>query len=242
LISSASGGTVSVWDRNSKRELQRLTLDHGRWHTERAVLSRDGSYAISMEEYCTVGLWDIAVEHRIAEIADCTGGLPVGFSPDSSTAFFQTDWGFLSFWDTHTLVETCKLGLDRLSESSVEVFDTEYPTDSLERTDPAIPRDIEYPEEIIFDWTNWEDVFADIDDHPFQTFASAVAVAPDNLRAAVCVGAGIHLLNLEEKDVEPWHRVHERGIRCVAWSPDGNYIATGGNDTTIRIWRAREIA
>ncbi len=290
IVSSALGGTVSIWDRMSRREVQHLTLDYRHWHTKRAVLSSDGVHAISLEEYGTVGLWDIADEHRIAEIADCTGNWPVGFSPDSSIAFYQT-YGSLSFWDTHAFVEISQLNLARWSDSLVEIFDPDpqnssdlsassllndwhelpplpsddlphrlekyplvapdflnasrvwdlgtatYLTDFFEPTAPELPYDIDYPEEIFFDSTDFEGLFADIDDYPELAVASAVAVAPDNHRAVISVGSGLHLLNLEEQDVEQWQRVHEGRIRTIAWSPNGHHVAAGGNDMTVRIWK-----
>ena len=33
-------------------------------------------------------------------------------------------------------------------------------------------------------------------------------------------------------------QAHASEVYCIAWSPDGTRIATGGNDTTIRLWNA----
>ncbi|WP_405614828.1 WD40 repeat domain-containing protein [Streptomyces sp. NBC_01508] len=34
-------------------------------------------------------------------------------------------------------------------------------------------------------------------------------------------------------------RGHEGHVRRVAWSPDGQFIATGSDDRTVRVWSAR---
>ncbi|WP_405811926.1 WD40 repeat domain-containing protein [Streptomyces sp. NBC_01520] len=34
---------------------------------------------------------------------------------------------------------------------------------------------------------------------------------------------------------------HEGRVRTVAWSPDGQYLATGSDDRTVRVWSASTI-
>jgi WD40 repeat protein len=34
---------------------------------------------------------------------------------------------------------------------------------------------------------------------------------------------------------------HERGLSDIAWSPDGRYVATASDDTTIGIWDVESV-
>ncbi len=63
--------------------------------------------------------------------------------------------------------------------------------------------------------------------------------SPDEKYLAVCTNIIDH--NVIIYEVATWNIVttyqeHTDSVHVVAWSPDGNYVASGSQDTTIRVW------
>ena len=100
----------------------------------------------------------------------------------------------------------------------------------------------------IWDASNGETVttYSDQTGHPFN----AVSWSPDGKYLALANGA-------KEDDALPGHfqirvikaltgeevfvyKGHTGYVHVLAWSPDGKYIASGGEDTTIQVWQPQQ--
>ena len=67
----------------------------------------------------------------------------------------------------------------------------------------------------------------------------ALAVAPSTRWAALGTEDGlVSVVDLDRGDTLRERRVHERAVRCIAVSPDGESVVTGSTDRTIRVLRA----
>jgi WD40 repeat protein len=64
----------------------------------------------------------------------------------------------------------------------------------------------------------------------------AVAYSPDGSLVAGAVQDKLYLWNTENNDMVAQLTGHLGAITAIAFSPDGQYVATGSSDSTIRVW------
>jgi WD40 repeat protein len=66
--------------------------------------------------------------------------------------------------------------------------------------------------------------------------ANTLAISPDGKTIAVAGSLGIWLCDTETLEPEFLLRGHTGEVLSLAWSPDGSHLASGGLDTTVRVW------
>ncbi|KAL9070958.1 MAG: hypothetical protein Q9157_005635 [Trypethelium eluteriae] len=66
---------------------------------------------------------------------------------------------------------------------------------------------------------------------------NAFALSPDGVHLAVASEDGsLRLINYLQESVLDLYTSYYGGLACVAWSPDGRYVVTGGQDDLVSIW------
>jgi WD40 repeat protein len=75
-------------------------------------------------------------------------------------------------------------------------------------------------------------------DQGYKTFG-ILSWSPDEKYLAVCKNItdyGVVIYEVATWKIVYTYQDHTDSVRAVAWSPDGKYVASGSDDTTIRVW------
>ncbi|KAI8646587.1 WD40-repeat-containing domain protein [Parasitella parasitica] len=70
---------------------------------------------------------------------------------------------------------------------------------------------------------------------------TAFAFSPDCQHVAIVGHDGLlRIVNFLHETIHDVYEAYYGGLFCVAWSPDGRYVLTGGQDDLVTIWAFRE--
>ncbi|MFO0824929.1 MAG: hypothetical protein U0792_17715 [Gemmataceae bacterium] len=84
----------------------------------------------------------------------------------------------------------------------------------------------------------WKIVDKDPLNFPQPKSSPAVTLSPDGKRMAAAVDYSVKVYNLEKKQQCLELKGHHGGVAAVAFSPDGETIATGSWDCSVKLWDA----
>jgi WD40 repeat protein len=254
LVSGSADGTVKVWNLVAPAVVGRPS-----WRTAFTVkghsdavfavtFSLDGKHLASASADGTLQMWDAHTGQEPFSLKS-TGGTTVDrvvFSPNGERLASTAGWDTVNVWDTRT-------GQETLTIKSPGARSLAFSADSLacgSRFSPGSPMPREgrptliRPTVHVWDARTGQERFTLLYKGPPVSEAAEVAFSPDGKSLATGEGVALKLYDSQTGREILALPGHGKAISGVAFSPNGQILASASVDDTVKVWdvpNAREI-
>jgi WD40 repeat protein/LysM repeat protein len=183
------------------------------------TFSLDSKTLASASNSGTITFWDVA-EGRSSGQSHLENASNLTFSPDGKTLAYGNQDGAIILWD---VVNGRQIGQPLIGNASTFTFGPDGKTAAFGTRDGNI---------IVWNVATGSPIGQPLFGNP-----TAFSFNPDGRRLAILIdGLLIYLMDVTTGHVDQYLEGHTQVINVIAFSPDGETLASGSNDATIILW------
>lgn len=227
LLLSSNGG-IKLWDLETRKTI--ATFEQRMGATTKSMFLPSGKHFISSHGRGEINLWNVESQERTLLLHDPNGSAGIALSPDGSTLAVFSRLHDVQLWDIATRKKTLDIvmekgatGLFSADGKRLFVADDKY----LHAWDLTSMKQI---------WSltpelSWKD--ARISSIALSNDDKLIAVAYGGAPSAECPVS----LHSSKDGVKSSSLAGHRGaIDCIAFAPNDDKLATGGEDRSVKVW------
>jgi len=225
LASTETDNTVDLWDTQTR---QRVATIKGHTKNVRSVaFSPDGEMLATGSDDATVKIWDIRhtdkLEKPIFTLNNERSVQFIAFSPDSKTLAIGVQYENLKLWDRDS--GTLSPGLKGCGSAESAAFSSDGNMLAIGCNEGVKVWDLTTGKELPMP--------------PESSHGKSLAFSPDGKALAIAELNDVKLWNIRKPQESVLLKGHSEGVSSIAFSPDGKTLASGGYDSTVRLWDVR---